>query len=172
MTFSLIHATDFADRTEHQIIPPLKAGAVVLADRYIYTAFARDVSRRVNRDWVRELYRFAVKPTVGFYFRIPLDEAMKRILGGRDAIKPYEAGMDLGLSDDIEESFRIFQSRILEEYEKMIDEFGLVVIDATRSIEDQQAQVREIVTQALTGTRKTRIRRWLDLDSLAKGSPG
>lgn len=172
MTFSLIHATDFADRTEHQIIPPLKAGAVVLADRYIYTAFARDVSRRVNRDWVRELYRFAVKPTVGFYFRIPLDEAMKRILGGRDALKPYEAGMDLGLSDDIEESFRIFQSRILEEYEKMIDEFGLVVIDATRSIEDQQAQVREIVTQALTGTRKTRIRRWLDLDSLAKGSPG
>lgn len=172
MTFSLIHATDFADRTEHQIIPPLKAGAIVLADRYIYTAFARDVSRRVNRDWVRELYRFAVKPTVGFYFRIPLDEAMKRILGGRDAIKPYEAGMDLGLSDDIEESFRIFQSRILEEYEKMIDEFGLVVIDATRSIEDQQAQVREIVTQALTGTRKTRIRRWLDLDSLAKGSPG
>ncbi len=172
MTFSLIHATDFADRTEHQIIPPLKAGAVVLADRYIYTAFARDVSRGVNRDWVRELYRFAVKPTVGFYFRISLDEAMKRILGGRDALKPYEAGMDLGLSDDIEESFRIFQSRILEEYEKMIDEFGLVVIDATRSIEAQQAQVREIVTQALTGTRKTRIRRWLDLDSLAKGSPG
>jgi len=172
MTFSLIHATDFADRTEHQILPPLKAGAVVLADRYIYTAFARDVSRGVNRDWVRELYRFAVKPTVGFYFRISLNEAMKRILGGRDALKPYEAGMDLGLSDDIEESFRIFQSRILEEYEKMIDEFGLVVIDATRSIEDQQAQVREIVTQALTGTRKTRIRRWLDLDSLAKGSPG
>jgi len=172
MTFSLIHATDFADRTEHQIIPPLKAGAVVLADRYIYTAFARDVARGVNRDWVRELYRFAVKPTVGFYFRISLDEAMKRILGGRDALKPYEAGMDLGLSDDIEESFRIFQSRILEEYEKMIDEFGLVVIDATRSIEEQQAQVREIVTRALTGTRKTRIRRWLDLDSLAKGSPG
>ncbi len=172
MTFSLIHATEFADRTEHQIIPPLKAGAVVLADRYIYTAFARDVSRRVNRDWVRELYRFAVKPTVGFYFRISLDEAMKRILGGRDALKPYEAGMDLGLSDDIEESFRIFQSRILEEYEKMVDEFGLVVIDATRSIEEQQMQVREIVSRALTGTKKTRIRKWLDLDSLAKGSPG
>lgn len=172
MTFSLIHATDFADRTEHQIIPPLKAGAVVLADRYIYTAFARDVSRGVNRDWVRKLYGFAVKPTVGFYFRISLDEAMKRILGGRDAIKPYEAGMDLGLSDDIEESFRIFQSRILEEYEKMVDEFGLVVIDATRSIEEQQMQVREIVSRALTGTKKTRIRKWLDLDSLAKGSPG
>ncbi|MEE9145080.1 MAG: dTMP kinase [Candidatus Binatia bacterium] len=172
MTFSLIHATDFADRTEHGIIPPLKAGAVVLADRYVYTAFARDVARRIDSGWVRELYRFAVKPTMAFYFRISLDEAMKRILGGRDAIKYYEAGMDLGLNDDIEESFRIFQSRILEEYEKMVDEFGLVVIDATLSIEEQQTQVREMVTRALTGTKKTRIRRWLDLDTLAKGSLG
>jgi dTMP kinase len=170
MTFSLIHATDFADRTEHHIIPPLKAGAVVLADRYIYTAFARDVARGVNRDWVRQLYGFAVKPSIGFYFRIPLDVAMKRILGGRDALKFYEAGMDLDLSDDIEESFRVFQGRIIEEYEKMVDEFGLVVIDATLSIEEQQAQVRRIVTEALTGTKKTRIRRWVDLASLAKAS--
>ena len=87
MTFSLIHATDFADRVEHDIIPPLKAGAVVLADRYIYTAFARDVVRGVSPRWVRDLYTFAVKPTVAFYFRMPLDVAMKRILGGRDAIK-------------------------------------------------------------------------------------
>ncbi len=171
MTFSLIHATDFADRTEHQIIPPLKAGAVVLADRYIYTAFARDVARGVNSDWVRQLYGFAVKPSVAFYFRLPLDVAMKRILGGRDALKFYEAGMDLDLSDDIEESFRIFQGRIIEEYEKMVEEFGLVVIDATLSIEDQQAQVRKIVTEALAGTKKTRVRRWVDLASLAKASP-
>jgi dTMP kinase len=170
MTFSLIHATDFADRTEHHIIPPLKAGSVVLADRYIYTAFARDVARGVNRDWVRQLYGFAVKPTVAFYFKIPLDIAMKRILGGRDALKFYEAGMDLGLSDDLEESFRLFQGRIIEEYEKMVEEFGLVVIDATQSIEEQQAQVRKIVTEALTGTKKTRIRRWVDLASLAKAS--
>jgi len=170
MTFSLIHATDFADRTEHHIIPPLKAGSVVLADRYIYTAFARDVARGVNQDWVRQLYGFAVKPTVGFYFKISLDIAMKRILGGRDALKFYEAGMDLGLSDDLEESFRLFQGRIVEEYEKMVEEFGLVVIDATLSIEEQQAQVRKIVTEALTGTKKTRIRRWVDLASLAKAS--
>ncbi|HEY7219879.1 MAG TPA: dTMP kinase [Candidatus Binatia bacterium] len=170
MTFSLIHATDFADRTEHHIIPPLKAGAVVLADRYIYTAFARDVVRGVSPKWVRELYGFAVKPTVAFYFRTPLDVAMKRILGGRDAIKYYEAGMDLDLSDDIEESFRRFQDRIIDEYERMIDEFGLVVVDATRSIEEQQSEVRRIVSQALEGTKKTRIRKWLDLASLAKGS--
>jgi dTMP kinase len=76
----------------------------------------------------------------------------------------------LGLSDDLEESFRLFQDRIIAEYEKMVDEFGLVVIDATRSIEEQQAEVRKIVSQALTGTKKTRVRRWLDLASLAKAS--
>ena len=170
MTFSLIHATDFADRTEHHIIPPLKAGAVVLADRYVYTAFARDVVRGVSPQWVRQLYDFAVKPTVGFYFRTPLEVAMKRILGGRNAIKYYEAGMDLGLSDDIEESFRMFQAHIIEEYEKMVGEFGLVVIDATRSIEEQQAEVRQLVSNALTGTKRTKVRRWLDLASLAKSS--
>jgi dTMP kinase len=170
MTFSLIHATDFADRTEHHIIPPLKAGAVVLADRYVYTAFARDVVRGVSPTWVRDLYAFAVKPTIAFYFRTPLEISMKRILGGRDAIKYYEAGMDLGLSDDLEQSFKLFQGQIIEEYEKMVDEFGLVVIDATRSIEEQQAEVRRIVADALAGTKKTKVRRWLDLTSLAKGS--
>jgi dTMP kinase len=168
MTFSLIHATDFADRTEHHIIPPLKAGALVLADRYIYTAFARDVARGVDRDWVRGLYQFAVKPTLGFYFRISLDEAMKRILGGREAIKYYEAGMDLRLSEDIEESFRMFQGMIIDEYEKMVEEFGLVVIDASQSIEEQQVQMREIVKQALEGTKKTRIRKWVDLGSMVR----
>ena len=168
ITFSLIHATDFADRTEHHIIPPLKAGAVVLADRYIYTAFARDVVRGVSPHWVRELYGFAVKPTVAFYFRTPLDVAMKRILGGRDALKYYEAGMDLDLSDDIEESFRAFQGRIIEEYEKMVSEYGLVVIDASLSIEEQQAQMRQIVLASLAGTKKTRIRKWVDLSTMVK----
>src|SRR5215468_9000237 len=165
MTFSLIHATDFADRTEHHIVPPLKSGALVLADRYIYTAFARDVARGVDPKWVRELYHFAVKPTLGFYFRISLDEAMKRILGGREAIKFYEAGMDLKLSEDLEESFRMFQGKIIEEYEKMVSEYGLVVIDASQSIEEQQVQMRDIVKQALEGTKKTRIRKWVDLGS-------
>src|SRR5678816_3637978 len=149
MTFSLIHATDFADRTEQHIIPPLKSGALVLADRYIYTAFARDVARGVDPSWVRSLYQFAVKPTIAFYFRISLEEAMKRILGGRDAIKYYEAGMDQKITDDIEESFRIFQGRIIDEYEKMVSEFGLVVMDASLSIEEQQEQMRQIVSSAL-----------------------
>jgi dTMP kinase len=170
MTFSLIHATDFADRTEQHIIPPLKAGALVLADRYVYTAFARDVARGVNPGWVRNLYQFAVKPTIAFYFRISVEQAMTRIVGGRDAISYYEAGMDRGLSGDIEDSFRIFQGRVVDAYDEMVKEFGLVVIDASRSIEEQQAEMRAIVTKALTGARKTRIRRWVDLHSMAKAS--
>ena len=153
-TFSLIHATDFADRTERHIIPPLKAGAIVLADRYIYTAFARDAARGHNPKWVRDLYSFAVKPTIAFYFRVPLEVAIKRILGARAGLKYYEAGMDLGLSDDPEESFRMFQARIMEQYELMCEEFGLTVIDATRSIEEQQNEVRALVERELADVPK------------------
>jgi len=148
-TFSLIHATDFADRLERYIVPMLKAGALVCADRYAFTAFARDVVRGVGRRWVRNLYRFAIRPNLAFYFHVPLDVALGRILGGRDAIKYYEAGMDLELSRNIEESFRLFQGRILEEYDAMAEEMGFHVIDATGSIEEQQKQMREIVMREL-----------------------
>jgi dTMP kinase len=150
-TFSLIHATDFADRTERDIIPPLKAGAIVLADRYVYTAFARDVVRGCDRAWVRSLYRFAVKPTVAFFFRAPLDVSIDRIVSGRPALKHYEAGLDMGWADEPEHSFKIFQGRILEEYDRMVEEFGLTVVDATRSIERQQRQMRRIVSEHLGG---------------------
>jgi dTMP kinase len=148
-SFSLIHATDFSDRMERYILPLLKAGAVVCADRYAYTACARDVARGVGRKWVRNLYRFAVQPNLAFYFRVPLDVALGRILGGRNAIKYYEAGMDLGLSRNVEESFRLFQGRILEEYDAMTEEMGFHVIDATGSIEDQQRQMRAIVVREI-----------------------
>jgi dTMP kinase len=157
-TFSLIHATDFADRMEHNILPLLKAGAVVLCDRYIYTAFARDVVRGMDPQWVRELYSFAVKPTAAFYFRVPLDVAMKRILDGRTSgVKYYEAGMDLRLSEDDKESFCIFQGRILEEYEKMVPEFDLTTIDATRPIEEQQTQMRQIAKAKLAQAKRLRV---------------
>jgi dTMP kinase len=158
-TFSLIHATDFADRMERYILPLLKAGAVVCADRYAYTAFARDVVRGVSRRWVRNLYRFAIRPNLAFYFRVPLEVALGRILGGRNAIKYYEAGMDLGLSRNVEESFRLFQGRILEEYDSMITEMGFHVIDAAGSIEEQQKQMREIVMRELGGSLATNVLR-------------
>src|SRR5881227_1017560 len=156
-TFSLIHATDFADRLEGYIQPLLQAGAIVCADRYAYTAFARDVVRGVSSSWVRNLYRFAIKPNVAFYFRVPLDVALGRILGGRDALKYYEAGMDLGLARDVEESFRIFQGRILDEYEGMAEEMGFHIIDASLSIEEQQRCMREIVREQLGDSLKNGV---------------
>jgi dTMP kinase len=151
LTFSLIHATDFADRTERNIIPPLRAGAAVLADRYVYTAFARDVARGCDPQWVRDVYSFALQPTVALYFKVPLDVAVDRILSSRTEIKWYEAGMDLGLADDPYQSFTRFQARILEQYEKIVEEFGLTVIDGTLPIAEQQRQVREIVEPHLEG---------------------
>ncbi len=145
LTFSLIHATDFSDRVEREIIPSLKAGAIVLADRYVYTAFARDVVRGVDPLWVRSLYRFAVVPTAALYFRVPLDIALKRILSGRPKLKWYEAGMDLRLDDDIQESYKSFQSRILSEYEKLVQEFDVHVLDATLPIEAQQKLLRRTI---------------------------
>jgi dTMP kinase len=136
-TFSLLHATDFADRLNHLIIPPLKAGMIVCADRYIYTAFARDVVRGVHPDWVRNLYGFAVQPNIGFYFKVPIDVSIKRILNGRVELKFHEAGMDLGLSQDPKESFRLFQSRIIEQYDKIAKQYNLTVIDATLPIQKQ-----------------------------------
>ncbi|HUL42907.1 MAG TPA: dTMP kinase [Bacteroidota bacterium] len=150
MTFSILHATDFADRLAHLIIPPLKAGMIVLADRYVYTAFARDVVRGVHPQWVRNLYGFAVKPDIALYFKVPIDVSLKRILNGRISLKFHEAGMDLNLSSNPSESFKIFQNMVLEEYDKISAEFDLRVIDGTEPIHAQQAAVRSIVKDALS----------------------
>lgn len=145
-TFSLIHATDFADRYERQMLPLLRAGYLVLADRYMFTAFARDAVRGVQPSWVRSLYSFAREPDMTLYFRAPLQVALDRILFGRPQLKYHEAGMDLGLAEDPVESFRIFQGLIMAKYEQMIDEYGFDVVDATQGAEQQQAQVRDLVS--------------------------
>jgi len=148
-TFSLLHATDFADRLNYQIIPPSKAGMIVIADRYAYTAFGRDTVRGVHPLWVRMLYQFAIKPDRAFYFKVPIEVSLERLLSVRMQLKYYEAGMDLKLSKDVVESFRLFQGRILQEYDRIVEEFGLKVIDATKSIQQQQNEVREITSQLL-----------------------
>lgn len=144
-TFSLIHSTDFADRYERQILPMLRAGFLVLADRYIYTAFARDAVRGCDRTWLRSLYSFARPPDLTFFFNVPLAVALRRILDGRPQLKYHEAGMDLGLSPDPYESFKLFQGRIHDEYLRMSGEFGFTTIEAGRSPEVQQEEVRQIV---------------------------
>ncbi len=148
-TFSLLHAVDFADRLTYKILPPLKAGMIVLADRYVYTAFARDVARGVHPDWVRAVYSPALRPDLTFYFRVPIDISLERLLSGRAKLKYHEAGMDVGLSPDPVESFRLFQSRVLEIYDQLTGEFGMRPIDATAEIPTQQKRVRTMVQEVL-----------------------
>jgi dTMP kinase len=150
-TFSLLQCTDFADRWENRIFPMLKAGVIVLADRYAFTAFGRDVARGVDKDWVRNLYDFAIQPDIALYFRVPLDIAVQRITGARAKLKFYEAGMDLNLSESRIESFGFFQQRILNEYDNMVSEFNLTVIDGNLTVQAQQRLVREIVKHELEG---------------------
>ena len=154
-TFSLIHATDFAARHERTILPPLQAGLIVLADRYAYTAFARDVARGCDRDWVRSLYDFATRPDLALYFKVDIDTAVARITGGRIQIKFHEAGMDLGLSPDPITSFRMFQGNVLGEYDRVAGEFGLTVLDGSRSVVEQQREMRKLVKPILKGLRRT-----------------
>ena len=151
MTFSLLHATDFADRLLYKIIPPLKAGMIVLADRYTYTAFARDVTRGVDRRWVRELYSFAVRPDLAMYFRVPIEVSLDRLMARRVKLKFYEAGMDLGWSSNPAESFKLFQGKVLDEYDRLVDEYGLEVINAVGSITEQQRLVRRLISPYVNG---------------------
>jgi dTMP kinase len=148
-TFSLIHATDFADRYERQLVPLLRAGYLVLCDRYIFTAFARDTVRGCPPEWVRGIYNFAALPDLTFFFKADLNVSLNRILDNRPELKYFEAGMDLRLSTDPYESFRIFQGRILDQYLAMRDEFNFVTIDANSTVEPQQKRVRELVTKRI-----------------------
>src|SRR5271157_3904554 len=148
-TFSLIHATDFADRYERHLVPLLRAGYLVLCDRYIFTAFARDVVRGCLPEWVRGIYNYAGLPDLTFFFKADLGVSLQRILDGRPQLKYFEAGMDLRLSSDPYESFRIFQGRILEQYLAMSTDFKFLVIDASQPIEAQQNIVRDLIASKL-----------------------
>jgi dTMP kinase len=148
-TFSLIHATDFADRYERQILPLLRAGFIVLADRYIYTALARDSARGLDPEWISRLYEFAVKPDITFYFEVPLEVSLSRILDGRPALKYHEAGLDMGWAADAYESFRIFQGKMLKAYGEMKERFGFTCINATKEIQRQQSEVRGLISEKI-----------------------
>ncbi len=147
-TFSLLHAVDFADRLKQIIAPALKAGFIVLADRYAYTAFARDVARGVDPHWVREVYDFAIKPDLAVYFDIDPLTSLERICSNRTP-KFYEAGMDMKLSNDPYESYIIFQAKVIDEYNKMLDEFGIVKLDAKDTIHKKQVEIRRMLKQIL-----------------------
>ena len=141
LTFQLLYATDFADRLEKEIIPALKAGFVVLSDRYIYTAMARAGVRCVDRTWIRNLYGFAIVPHLVFYLRIDEKTLIRRVLQSR-GMDFWESGMDLKLGDDIYESFRAYQRSLLKEYTSMADEYSFRILDARRKVEVIQEELR------------------------------
>ena len=149
MLLSILHATDFAEVYERDIVPALQHGTIVLADRYIYTALARDLARGVEHTWVEDVYRFAARPDLGIYFQISAEQSLERILSNHPRLKYYQAGMDLGLSHDPTASFRAFQQRILQVYETMIEAHDLLRLDATLPVKQQQHFLRQTVEKIL-----------------------
>ncbi len=158
ITFSLLYATDLADRLHNIILPALKAGQIVIADRYYYTAFARDVVRGADPTWVRKLYGFAIEPDLVFYLKMPIDPLLRRIITTRGGLDFYESGRDIGMSTDLYQSFKLYQSQISLEYERMADEYRFQPISADDPIDSVQKTLR------------TAVRKLLDLHSNSLGA--
>jgi len=148
-TYSLLYAADYADRLENEIIPALKAGFVVLMDRYIYTAYVRDSVRGHDIKWVKELYSFAPQPDLVFYLNVPTHTLIKRLIAKNGVLDYFESGRDIGLSTDIYKSFEIYQKRCLEEYKQLKDECGFIEIDGEKSIDEIHSLIKTKVQKLL-----------------------
>jgi len=160
-TFNLLYAADFADRLEHEVIPALRAGFVVLADRYIYTAFARSAARGGDRQWIRKVFGFAVEPDAIFYMRITIEDLIPRVINSRTFEKRYweeqsgegldywESGMDIRLGDDVYDSFVEYQKVILKEFDRMTNEFDFQVVDAAKSFEETNRALKQGILAVL-----------------------
>ncbi len=153
VTFSLLYGADFADRLEHQIIPALKAGFIVVADRYMYTAFARNMVMGADPAWTRELFGFALVPDLVLYLEIDVEHLVPRVLAGK-GMDYWESGMHLALGNDLFDSFLRYQRRLIEEYNALSREFRFVPVDARQSVDDIQRELREhIRTYLAAGAR-------------------
>ncbi|HTP13529.1 MAG TPA: thymidylate kinase [Bacteroidota bacterium] len=160
-TYSLLYAADFADRLEHEIIPALRSGFVVLADRYSYTAFARSVVRGADRQWIRKVFGYALEPDAVFYMRINIEDLIPRVINSQTLHKRYwedqegegmdywESGMDLHLGEDFYDSFIEYQKAILKEFDKMTTEFGFQVIDAAKNFEEINRSLKQGILAVL-----------------------
>jgi dTMP kinase len=160
-TFSLLYAADFADRLEHEVLPALQSGFIVLADRYIYTAFARSVVRGADRQWIRKVFGFALEPDAIFYMRVKIEDLIPRVINSTTLNKHYweeelgegmdywESGMDLHLGEDFYDSFVEYQKRILPEFDKMTREFKFQIVDASRQFEDVNRELKQGILAVL-----------------------
>jgi dTMP kinase len=161
-TYSLLYAADFADRLENHIIPALKAGFVVLADRYVYTAFARATVRGTSREWIRGVFGFALEPDAIFYMKIKINDLIPRVINTETMAKRYwteqsgegmdywESGMDLRLGDDFYDSFVEYQKRVLTEFDLMAKEYSFKIVDAAKSFDDTNRILKEGIEKILS----------------------
>ena len=148
VTMALFYATDFADRLEHEVIPALKAGFIVLTDRFIYTLIARALVRGTDPNWIRQVYGFAIKPDRVFYLRAGVGDLVTRVLQKGD-FDYWESGMDLHLGDDMYESFVAYQHRMMAQFDKMVEDYGFKVIDASRSVDEVFTDLRSQMAEVL-----------------------
>jgi dTMP kinase len=135
ISLSLFYATDFADRLENEMIPALRAGFIVLTDRYIYSLIARAIVRGLDPGWIKDVYGMALKPDAIFYLRASVSDLIPRVLSSPLGFDYWESGMDLHLGNDLFDSFNEYQSRMLAVFDSMIDEYGFEVIDSAQSID-------------------------------------
>ena len=170
-SFSLLYATDFADRLEHQVIPALRSGFIVLADRYIYTAFARDLVRSGDRKWIRDVFGFALIPDLVCYLRIDVDTLALRVIES-NGMNYWESGMDLRLGTDLYDSFKKYQGLLIEEFDKMAEEFQFEVIDARKPPDDIQDELRTKIQSMLATEKSLTCRRpMINFGALSKVRP-
>jgi len=148
VTMSLFYTTDFADRLENEMIPALRAGFIVLTDRYIFSLMARAMVRGADPEWIRDVYGFALKPDAVFYLRVNVDELVTRVIQST-GFDYWESGMDLHLGEDMYDSFVEYQTRLLKEFDKMVEGYGFEVVDASRSIEEGFEDLKERVARLL-----------------------
>lgn len=151
-TLSLFYATDFADQLENRIIPALRAGFVVLADRYIYTLMARDLVRNVEREWLKSLYGIAIVPDAVFYLQVSPENLIERVFQKNETLDYWESGMDLGLSQDMFESFLKYQNLIQDEYARMQEEYGFDIINGNRSVKSVERELQAKLMEVLNET--------------------
>lgn len=152
-TLSLFYATDFADQLENIILPALRAGCMVLADRYIYTLMARDLVRGMDEAWLKSLYGIALVPDVVFYLNVSAEELVQRNLAKHPALDYWESGMDLGLSRDMFDSFLKYQTLIAAQFQRLQKIYGFTIIDGHQSVEVVNAALRQGIQAVLKGAR-------------------
>jgi len=148
ITMSLFYATDFADRLEQEIIPALRAGFIVLTDRYIYSLMARAIVRGSDPDWLSEVYGFALRPDAVFYLRLGIDDLVTRVLQST-GFDYWESGRDLHMGEDMYDSFVRYQKWLLAEFDKMVETFGFEIVDASGTVEEVFENLRERVDRVV-----------------------